>query len=239
MITTRRLLPSAAAVALLALAGCSAGDSPVESPSPSAATSETGATDTPTEPEASETTETEASETTEPAAGAGDAACLDGSWTYSAAEVEKTFAEMMSNVGSSPVNDLTVTGDAVMTFDGSTITQVYDPQVWTIKAGPETMNMEMVLTMAGSTVGQYTVEGDLIRVTEIDVTDYDVTTEVLVDGKPMDGLGDLGLDNLVGETGSGLPEGQVRFACAGDELSLTAIVPDQPDFSFSYTLTRR
>jgi len=233
---TRLTITAALATTVLALAACSASD-PEPSPSATESSSPTATETDETEPTDDETS---AEETEDVTAGAGDAACLQGTWVYTAEEVEKTFEEMMANTsGGGVINDLTVTGDATMTFDASTITQSYDPQSWAIKAGPETMNMEMVITMSGNTVGEYTVEGDLIRVSSIDVNDYSVTTEVLVDGEPMEGLGDLGIEDLVGETGSGLPEGQVRFACSGDELSLTAIVPDQPDFTFSYTLARQ
>ncbi|NLF04937.1 MAG: hypothetical protein GX593_08065 [Actinomycetales bacterium] len=255
MLTNIRLLPAATAVVVLALAGCSASE-PGEATAPAETTSaapedasaapdeETG-TPTDVEPDA-EATDDEAAEPAEPtetetsaSAGAGDAVCLQGSWLYAAAEVEKTFLEMMSQVPEAPINDFSVEGDALVTFDGSTIRQEYDPQVWSISAGPESMNMTMVMTMDGHSIGEYRVEDDMFYVTSIDTDAYELHMKVLVDGKEMDGLGDLGLGDLIGQTGASLPEGQVRFACAGDQLTLTAIAPDSPGFEFSYSLSRQ
>ena len=246
MRTSRRLLPTAA-VALLALAGCSADAGTSESPSPSADTSADAPADATTpdeEPAATETEPAPAPEETETTdAGGltpGDVACLQGTWVYTAAEVEATFDDMMSNVSGSPIESVSVEGDSYLTFDGSTLKHEYDPpQVLTVEAGAASMTMEMVFTWSGHTMADFEVEGNMFRVTSMETGDFAIDTRVLVDGKEMDGLGDMGLGDLMADTGRGLPEGQVEFACGGDTLRLTAVAPQDADFRFDYELTRK
>lgn len=248
MLTTRRLLPTAA-VALLTLTGCTAGDSSAESPSPTDATSapadaspsdeepDATETETPAEPEpAPEETETADAGGLTP----GDTACLQGTWVYTAAEVEATFDDMMSNVEGSPVESVSVEGDSYLTFDGSSMKHEYEPpQVLTVEAGAASMTMEMIFTWSGHTKADFEVEGNMFRVTSMETGDFAIDTRVLVDGKEMDGLGDMGLGDLMAETGRGLPEGQVEFACGGDTLRLTAVAPEDANFRFDYELTRK
>lgn len=228
---------------MLALAACSGSGStqaasPSETaPAPESSTPEDTAPQDETTPEPP--ADDDAPDGDDPAPAAGDAACLEGTWIYRASEVEDTFAEMMANVPESPIETVSVEGDSRMTFDGSTIRQEYDPpQVMTIDAASSAIDMQMEFTWSGHTAGQYVVEGDMFRITSIDTSDFNVVTRVLVDGKEMDGLGDLGLGELIGETGNTLPEGQVEFACSGDTLRLTAVAPHDDDFRFDYELVR-
>ena len=239
--------------AVLALGACSASDTDPEptatdtaatvTAEPTADAAEPDVSDEPTdaEPDAEPETETE-TDTTEPSdgalAGGGDTACLNGSWLYSGEEFERTFVEMMGQAGGPEFGDISVTGNSVMTFDGSTLTQEYGPQEVTIDVDAGSMEMSMIMTMSGSTTGDYTVDGDIITVSSVDMEDYGITTKVLVDGAEMPGLEDLGLDDMLNDVG-GTAEGTVRFGCVGDELTLVALVPEMPDFQFGYTLTRQ
>ena len=246
MRTSRLTLAGAALV--LALAACS--DAGEAEPTTTPEASETASAPAEPDDDAPDATEPDEAEpddeAPEPepsddvAAGAGDAACLQGTWVFTAAEVERTFDDMMSNVPGSPIDSVSVEGDSTLTFDGTTMRQEYDPpQVLLVDAGSSGIDMEMQFTWTGHTLGEYVVEGDMFRVTSVDANDFQVTTRVLVDGAEMDGLGDLGLGELIGETGSSLPEGQVEFACAGDSLRLTAVSPEDDNFRFDYNLVRQ
>ena len=237
---TRLTYSTLALGAVLALAGCSGSAEPDASPTSETTTTEPAPT---TEPEADEPEADEPESEPEPQpsgdelAGAGDTACLAGTWLYSGEEFERTFVEMMSQAGGAPIGDISVDGDSTMTFDGSTLTQAYGPQEVTVDVDAGGMDMSMIMTMSGRTTSSYSVEGDLITIDDIDTSDYEVTSRVLVDGEEMPGLEDLGLDDTMSDVGTA--EGTVRFGCVGDELTLVAVVPEMPDFSFGYTLTRQ
>ena len=243
---TRLTYSTVALGAVLALAGCSGSTEPDASPTSETTTTEASPTTEPeptdAEPDAETETDTETTEPDPPAgggdlAGAGDTACLAGTWLYTGEEFERTFVEMMSQAGGPSMGDITVKGDSTMTFDGSTLTQEYTSQEVTIDVDTDAMDMSMVMTMTGKTTGSYTVEGDIITITDVDTSDYQVASKVLVDGAEMPGLEDLGLDDVMSDVGTA--EGTVQFGCVGDELTLMAIVPEMPDFSFGYTLTRQ
>lgn len=240
------MYPTIALGAVLALGACSGAAEPDASPAAQESTTAADPTtdsDTaePAEPTETETAGEEPAPDTEtgddaPVTG-GDASCVEGTWLYPAAEFEKTFVEMMGQGGGAGMGDISVTGDSTMTFDGSTLTQAYGPQEVKIDVDSSGMDMTMTMKMAGKTTAAYTVDGDVITVTDVDTSDYSVSSQVLVDGEEMPGLEDLGLDELMGEVGTA--EGTVQFGCSGDTLTLTAIVPEMPDFSFSYNLTRQ
>lgn len=231
---------------VLILAACSNPDTSA-APEPSEATSTPAAPagDTPDgtpedAPEPAEPNEPADPEPADAATAVGDAECLHGTWVFTADEVESTFHEMMTNVPGSPIDSVSVAGDSTVTFDGTTMRQDYDPQqVLTIDAGSSGIDMQMEFTWTGHTLGQYVVEGDMFRVTSVDTSDFRVATRILIDGAERDGLGDLGLGDLVGEAGSSLPEGQVEFACSGDSLRLTAVAPEDDNFRFDYNLVRQ
>src|SRR5690554_8234772 len=88
---TRLTITAALATTVLALAACSASD-PEPSPSATESSSPTATETDETEPMDDETS---AEETEDVTAGAGDTTCLQGTWVYTAEEVEKTFEEMM------------------------------------------------------------------------------------------------------------------------------------------------
>lgn len=245
MRTSRLTLAGAALVLVLAACSEAAETEPTALEPTAAETTET-ASATPDDDAATDEAAPPSDEATEDAepdddvvAGAGDAACLQGTWIFTADEVERTFEEMMTNVPGSPIDSVSVEGDSRMTFDGDTMRQEYDPpQVLTLDAGSSGIDMSMEFTWSGHTVGDYVVEGDRIRITSVTTSDFNVATRALVDGKEMEGLGDLGLGDLIGETGNALPEGQVEFACSGDTLRLTAIAPEDDSFRFDYDLVR-
>lgn len=249
MRSTRLTYAALVASAALALGACSASE-PDASPTSEATSTDASPTDEPesSDPADAEATDTEPTdaETTEPSdsepadgalAGAGDTACLEGSWLYSGEEFEKTFIEMMDQAGGPGIDGVSVEGDSVMTFQGGTLTQEYGPQEVTVDVGAGGMDMSMTMTMSGSTTADYAVADDIITISSIQTDDYQVKSTVLVDGEEMSGLEDLGLDDLMSDVG-GSGEGTVRFGCVGDELTLVTIIPEMPDFSFGYTLTR-
>jgi len=244
MRSTRLSLTTVTVGAVLALAACSGSSEPGPEP-----TTDTNATseEPSTRPEASdpaseasEAPEEEPAETDAPTdgqalAGAGDTACLEGSWLYTGEEFARTFEEMMSQAGGPDIGDVSASGSSVMTYDGSTFTQVFGPQEMTISVDAGGMAMEMVMTMSGTSTGSYTVDGDLMTIDDVDTSGYTMTSKVLVDGKDLDGI-DLGLDDMIKDAGT--TRGTVRFGCVGDELTLVPVIAELPDFHYSYTLTR-
>jgi len=235
---SRLLVPTALAV--LALAACSGSEpEPTASPSSAAPSPTAEASEPATEPGPS-TESPEPAETSDASGGgSGGPACLEGTWLLTAEEVESSFTEMIGGDGAVEISGISVSGDSTITFEGSTLRQEWPSQRWSIAAAAADTPVEFVVELEGTVVGDIEVGEGEFTVTETDVSEFSSTTKVLVDGQELDGLPGIDIDEIIGETGRGLPEGHGEYSCSGDSMTLTVREESSGELVLSYDLTRR
>ncbi len=229
---TTALLAATAALALgvAALGGCSGGDSDgPDDPTPAAGghvktpapqDDGAGAEDTDTDEGAGDTGDGEG----------GLAACLAGTWVLDRQSViDATIASMGMPEGTS-APEITVTGDAVMTFgpDGALRTE-YQQQLadMTIDIGGQVLRT--VSSMDGVLVGTYTVSADTVTLSDLDASGVTADVTATIDDAPYD-VGDAAAMSIAGlEVG-----GSMTATCSGDELQ---VVPTTPGATATFSAT--
>ena len=215
----RTVLPPLTLGAVL-LAGC-AGDEPG------------GDTTTTAEPTVSPDETMEPDGTTSPtgdaAAGAG-ADCLLGEWT---ADIDATEEVRVSAPGLEDLDPrATVTGEATVTFDESTMTTEYDNQVTELTLTLEGSEVVVTTTFNGTVTSSYTATDTELTVTDVDVDDLDVETTTTMGGQETELAPDLQGAEMFGTDLSGVSD----YTCDEGRLEITPQVEGAG--SFSQVLTR-
>lgn len=195
-----------AAVALL-LGGCSGGgDEGGDEPSAEAST-----------PADEATTEPADDEGDGDAAASEGAACVEGTWVSDLeAQAEQTTAALgMSDLGA----QATVTGDAVTTIEGTSMTTEYRDQVLEVSWELEGQEFRMVNSWSGTLTGTIEVTADQVVVSDVDSSGLQMVYETYVNGELLDvpGLEDIPLSGFAAG-------GTSTYTCSGDELRLTPVV---------------
>lgn len=155
-------------------------------------------------------------------AAAGGADCLEGEWDgdLEAAEDRATGALDLGDLQVEP--EVSVSGASVVAFDGSTMTTEFQDQVTEVllAVDGEQGGQEIVVTVRldGTVEGAYTVDGDTLSITDVDVSglESEVTAELGGEEYDLPGVEALGGDSYAVDQ-------ELTFACDEEELRLTPV----------------
>lgn len=213
------LLAPLAALALV-LGGCS-GDTPDEGPSA------TEGADEPTDEE----TEPVEEDDSEPAAGGG-AACVEGSWVT---DTEALAANTTSALGIADAGAVvTITGESVTTFAGTSITQEYTDQVTEVSWTMEGQEFRMVTRFNGGLTGTATVTEDQITIADLDDSGLTVEYSTFLGGE------EIAIPDLEETATAGFEMGGTSsYSCSGDEMQMTPVVEGTDTSGFVTVLHRQ
>ena len=219
----RRPVVGVLAAALL-LAGCTGGGDGDPSPSGSS-TKDRAASPTPSE-------SGDASPDADAVESDG-ATCLVGEWDSDMSALASTMEEALAEYGGTATS--TVTGDSVLTFDGSTLQGTYSDFTIVVNIDVEGQEMVMTIAMDGTASGEYTATDTALTVASFDTSAITQKITVTVGGEdldiPTDSLGDV-----AGEADNGLL-GTSTYVCTDDELRTTPDIEGGDEFT--QVLTRR
>lgn len=219
MRATRRLarLLSTPALGVLLLAACSGGGG---EPTPSPDVMEESPE--PTEP----------AEDDDAAAGSGGAACLVGEWE---ADVDVIRQNAVSAPGLEAFGaEGVVTGTSVTTFDGSTMTTVYDNQQTELSWTLEGQEFRTVAAYDGTISGAYTATDGELSITAVDTSGLTFSSTTFVNGEPFE------LPGIAEEIEGGFAMGgESTFTCAGGELRIQPVVEGVDTSNFVSLFHRR
>lgn len=223
----RLMTAVAGASAMLLLGACSGGSDTAASPSATAPGTASEA------PAPSESASTPAA-----ASGTGTADCLKGTWegdaNAAAAQAKKSAEAMGAEV------DIKVTGSSLVTFDGSTMTTVYDDQKVVTVATIEGMKLESTTRFDGTLVVDAKVSDGTITTSGGDTSKLTFETTTTMNGEVFEAGDQSELFKQGLEMGS-----TSTFTCEGDTLVIT---PDLGELEgqggmtsgdLAQTLTRR
>ena len=214
------LLAPLAALALL-LGGCAGGADDAPEPEETSAT-----------PDESDEADDEADEPAEADGSSGGADCVAGTWV---ADTEAQAAATTSALGASDLGaTATVTGEAITTFDGSTMTTEYRDQVITVEWGMEGQALSMVNSWSGTLTGTVEITDDQIVVSDVDPSGLEMSYETSINGEVVDipGLADIPLSGMAAG-------GTSTYTCSGDRLEVTPVVEGVDTAGFVTVLHRR
>jgi hypothetical protein len=201
------MLPALAGVGVLTLAACGAtgGTSGTD---PTATTPDATTSPSPTQDDDTGT--------------AGGADCVEGEWDGDLEAAERRATDSL-DLGEFEVEpDVSVSGDSIYTFDGSTMTTEFEDQVTEIVLAidGEQDDQEIVVTVRldGEVEGSYSVDGDTLAITDVDVSglESEVTAELGGEEYDLPGVEALGSDSYAVDQ-------EFTFACDDDELRLTPV----------------
>ena len=207
----------APAVGLLLLAACSGDPEPAE----------------PTEPAMTESPTAEPPEDDdEDATASGGAACLEGEWE---ADLDVIGQNAISAWGLDGIGaDVVVTGTAVMTLDGSTMTSVYDDQQVEVSWSLEDVQWTMAVGYDGTAHGAYTATDTELTITVSDISGVTFETSTHVNGEPVELPGFT--DSIVAEFTMGA---DATYTCTAEELRTQPIEEGFDTSNFMSVLHRR
>lgn len=154
-----------------------------------------------------------------------DAECLEGEWEGDLRAAERSALQTLQ-LGELQVEpEVETSGESWVTFEDDTMTTEYREQSTTVTLTPADSDQELVATMTldGTTTGSYTVEGDTLTVTDLDLSDLTTQNTAQLGGQEYElpGLEDVQADTLPVDT-------EFTFECSEDELRLTPVVDDVP-----------
>lgn len=155
-------------------------------------------------------------------AAAGGADCLEGEWDgdLEAAEDRATGALDLGELQVEP--EVSVSGTSVVAFDGSTMTTEFQDQVTEVllAVDGEQGGQDVVVTVRldGTVEGSYTVDGDTLSITDVDVSalESEVTAELGGEEYDLPGVEALGGDSYAVDQ-------ELTFECDDEELRLTPV----------------
>lgn len=182
-----------------------------------------GDTDAPTAPDTtSSPSPTEDDDEDDDTVASGDAGCVEGEWDGDLEAIERQTLEAL-DVGEFQADpDVTVTGEHVIEFDGSTMTTEYDDQVTEVvlmvDGGGTEQEVLLTVRLDGTVEGTYTVDGDTMSVTDLDVSGLESEVRAEVAGQQYDLPGTDALDR-----DSYAVDQRFAFDCNDDELRLTPL----------------
>ncbi|HEY3546185.1 MAG TPA: hypothetical protein VGK17_08845 [Propionicimonas sp.] len=183
-------------------------------------------------PAATASAEPTPTETIEPAVDVtAGAECLKGQWTT---DVEAAKAAALAAFAQDPTITPTVdlTGDGWTTFDGATMTEVYQQQTVTVSAESEGQAFVMTITLDGTLTGPYTATDTAVTVSAVDTSAMTMTMTATLNGEPLELPPTTDLSSVGADAG-----GTSTYTCAGPTLTMTAT--DTGAAAVTQTLTRR
>jgi hypothetical protein len=201
------MLPALAGVGILTLAACGAtGDGTGTDPT---ATTTPDATGSP-------------SPTQDDDATAGGADCVEGEWDGDLEAAERRVVDSL-DLGALEVEpEVSVSGESIVEFDGSMMTTEFQDQVTEVllAVDGEQGDQEVMVTVRldGTLEGTYTVSGDTLSVTDVDVSglESEVTAELAGEEYDLPGVEALGSDSYAVDQ-------EFTFECDDEELRLTPV----------------
>lgn len=146
--------------------------------------------------------------------------CLEGTWVLTAPALRRTVEDVLLRREGAPRGRVEVSGETVLDFGRSTVRQEFTERSvrLALELGPG--ETEVTLRVRGTSVAEYEVTGDTIRVRSVDSSRLRSSVRAVVDGRPVDSLPVPSLEELLERTGDTLPEGRSRFRCEGETLVL-------------------
>lgn len=213
---TRTIATPLALGGLLLLGACTADEAPTDDPTAS-------------QP-ADQETDAPADDDGDDVASGGGEGCLEGEW---AADTTAMAERLLSNPTFAQMDpEVDVTGATTVTLADGVMTSVYDDNRVQLTMSLEGQEFVTETVMDGTTTGDYTVEGDVLTVTDVDITGAEITTTTTVNGEAIE-VPDLGDAEAMGiDLG-----GESTFECSGDELRITPNV--EGGENFTQVLTRK
>lgn len=225
--TRTTTLPALAGVGILTLAACGA-------------TGEGAGTDDPTAtaPETTESASPSPTEDDDDATASGGADCVEGEWDGDPEAAERQAVASLE-LGDYEIDpSVSVSGATVVEFDGSTMTHEFEDQVSEIVLLVEGQEVMATLRLDGTLEGEYTIDGDTLSVTDVDVSglESEVTAELAGAEYDLPGVEALGADRYAADQ-------EFTFECTEDELRLTPVASAMDDSEelddLTHVLTRR
>lgn len=163
-----------------------------------------------------ESPESEPPEEDDTAAGSGGAACLEGEWEADLAVLE---ANSINAPGLAEFNaEAVVTGASTTTFDGTTMTTVYNEQQTDLSWALEGQEFRTVVAYDGTITGAYTATDGELTIPSPDVSGLTFESTTFVNGEAVE------LPGVIDAVEEGLALGGTSsYTCAGDELRIQPI----------------
>ena len=214
----------------LLLAGCTSTATPDASVTPSPSSDGSTASEESTEPtEAGEESEA----TRDAKAGSQDAQCLVGEWDQDFSGIVDAMQTAVAAEDTAATT--TVTGESILSFDGSTMRATYSG--FTLEIAVEVAGQEMRMTTAidGESSAPYTATGTTLTLGEIDSSAVTTEISMSIAGQELE-LPDTALDAAGASPDADLA-GSSEYTCTDTELRITPDIENAEDFA--QVLTRR
>ncbi len=212
------MLPAMAGVGILALGACTA--------------TETGGTTTTTSPSSAPSPAASPTDDDDASASGGGAECVEGEWDGDLEAAERRAVQSL-DLGEIEIEpEVDVSGDTVVTFDGSTMTTEFEDQVTeivlAIDGEQDAQEIMVTVRLDGALEGTYTIEDDTLSVTDVDVSglESEVTAELGGEEYDLPGVEALGGDSYAVDQ-------EFTFTCDEEELRLTPVADVDLDASAS------
>jgi hypothetical protein len=212
------MLPAIAGVGILTLGACGA----TEDGAGTNPTADAPAMTESPEPTPTETDDSDDSDDSAMASGGAD--CIVGEWEGDIEAAERRAVDSL-NLGEIAVDpEVSISGDTVIEFDGSTmITEFEDQMTEILLALDGTGGAQEVMVsvrLDGTTEGDYTVDGDRLSITGVDVSglESEVTAELGGEAYDLPGTESLDRDSYAVDQ-------EFTFTCDDEELRLTPVAP--------------
>jgi hypothetical protein len=153
---------------------------------------------------------------------AGDE-CVEGEWDADLEAAERRVVDSFALGDLQIEPEVDVTGETIVTFEGDEMTTEFNDQVTTLTLVLEDdEEISAEATLNGSTTATYMIEGDTLRIMDVDVSQLDSEVVAMLGDEEYDlpGVEALGADAQA-------VEAEFTYTCSDDELRLTPVVDEE------------